>query len=793
MIPRLLSAFSVFILMLAVGFTVWYQYFLNRFQVDGELVVSALEAPVTVHRDAYGIPYIFADSYADLIRAQGFISAQDRIVLLETYRRVVSGRLAQLLGEGALNSDIRSRVAGYYRAAERHAPLLSDSATEFLRWYVQGVNAYIEGQKDEYPLELSLMGVEEIEPWTVTDALAIFYFGGSIHGTNIHEELLLQALHAELDENSIEALLPVNTNPDRTLPPLRTGYEKPVTASGFGFSGMAPYHGSAPSVFGSNNWAIAPGKSTSGHALLTSDPHLDVRQLPGFMYPVGLFAPGINAVGITMAGMGGILIGRTDHVAYGVTNAYGDSQDTYLETLDPEDSGRYLEGGESLAFATRVETIAIKGAGDYRLEVRATGRGPVISDHAVFGIESGQLISARWATSEEQRAEIGVERFLIARNADELEHAIYDLDTVFFNFVFADSSGNIGQRASGLVPKRLWGGASMAPGEAGDNWNGYIPKDALPGGRNPERQWVGTANHDTRGDAYPYYYSGKFAPHYRYSRMIEVLDGSEKISPQQSWELARDTRNVLAVELAPELSAMLSQHDDTRQLAELLDAWDYRDDAASVGASVYHLTYEKLVGLIFEDEFSPELYRRFHGSRYFWQQRLDDALLAGQSPWFDDRRTAEVESLEDLVHRAGAAALSVLRENLGSSPDDWSWGQLSRIIFVTPTRKSGFGRDLLGGSEHPGRGSHETLNRGAYKTDSLPYSTAYMASARIVMDFADDEKIMAVVPGGNVARQGHPWMTSQLETYMKGDWLPWWRSESKVLEHAQHTLTLLPR
>lgn len=793
MAKRILLGLVLVLVVLALAVSVWYSQFLNRFQVDGELVFNALEAPVEVYRDEYGIPYIFADSYADLIRAQGYVAAQDRILPAELYRRLVSGRLAEVLGEAALDSDIRARVSSYYRAAERHVPLLSESSRNFLQWYVDGTNAFIRNGQD-LPLELQLMGLLPLEPWTLTDALAIYYFGGSIHGTNLREELLSQAILDELGEDALAALRPVNINPDRTREPQKTGWET-GGAGELAFSGLADYVEGVAPLFGSNNWAVAPTKSSSGRAILTSDPHLDSRQLPGFMLPVGLFSPGINAIGITLAGMPGMIVGRTDHVAFGATNAYGDSQDTYLEAADPEDADRYLEGTASKAFALHTETIQVKEEGelrDHTLTIRSTPRGPVISDHAVFGIRGEQLVSARWATAEQQNAEIGVDRFLTASNADEFEQAIYDIDLVFFNFVFADSEGNIGQRASGLIPTRITGGAAPLPATTVDNWNGFIPKEEMPGNRNPSRQWLGTANNDTRGDAYPYYYASQFAPHYRYTRMSEVLDGKDKISPNQSWELTLDTHNTLARKLAPEFARWLEQDSETRQLAELLASWDYSDDSDSVGATVFHVVYEAMAVLTFEDEMSPELHKQFMRSRYFWQQRLDDALLAGSPGWFDDTRTPEIEGAADIVRLAGHKALVQLRETLGPDSQSWRWGDASRLVFVSPLRKQGPGRDLLGGGEYEGRGSHETLNRGGYRVDKFPYSIAFIASARFVADFADDEKVMAVIPAGNVARQGHPWMTSQLESYVAGHWIPWWRSREKVLEHAEHRLVLQP-
>jgi penicillin amidase len=786
-------------LLVCLSAVVWYHHFFNRFQVDGEIHIGILDAPVTVRRDEYGIPYISATNHADLIRAQGFIAAQDRMFQIEMYRRVVSGQLAELIGDKGIPSDTRSRVSGYQKAAEKNVSALSSRAREFLSWYAEGLNAFIETRQHEFPAELKLMGLDEIQPWTLADMLAFHYFIGSIHGTNARDEILALAIRQELGSEALNLLLPVNQNPDRKGPALISGYEGLEHGQGtdpessIQFGAFFEFGAEAPPVFGSNNWAIAPQKSSSGHAIVASDPHLDARQLPGPMYPVGLFAPGINAIGITMAGLPGLVIGRTDHVAYGATNGYGDSQDTYLEVLDTDKPGHYLEGDLSRAFEVSTETIRVKQGDsfiDHPITVRNTRRGPVISDHDVFGIKGGVTLTLRYPGLEKQASEIGMDRFLTATSAREFDQAVQDIDLMYFNFVFADKEGNIGHRASGLIPVRIQGGAIPREARAQDNWTGWIPKDQMPGSFNPERNWLGTANHDTRPDDYPYYYSSHFAPDYRYARIVEAMTSSESMSAEQNWDLANDTRNMLAVKLAPRMAQWLRQDGSMAQLADILESWDFRDETDSVGATVFHVIYEQLPGLVFKDDMPASLADSFLRSRYFIQQRFDNALLAGRSPWFDDQSTPEVETASDLVIRAGHMALRQIQETLGTDPATWQWGRANRMLFVSPLRQKGFGRDWLGGGEHPGRGSHETLNRAGYTTDHFPYATAYIASARLVADFSDDEKVMASLPGGIVARQGHPWFASQLENYLTGGWVPWWRSEARVIEHAQHVLEL---
>ena len=119
---------------------------MNNYQRDGELEIAVLENPVTVHRDKHGVPYIFAESIADAIRAQGFVVAQDRVFQMEMYRAIIEGRLASIVGDSAVNSDIKMRVLGIYKNAERHEELLDQQSKDYLNWYAQGYNEFIKNR-----------------------------------------------------------------------------------------------------------------------------------------------------------------------------------------------------------------------------------------------------------------------------------------------------------------------------------------------------------------------------------------------------------------------------------------------------------------------------------------------------------------------------------------------------------------------------------------------------------------------------------------------------------------------
>jgi len=278
-------------------------------KVDGELALPGLSAPVRVHRDEHGIPYIFAANTPDLIRAQGFVVAQGRLFQIEGYRAIATGRLAESVGEAGLAADRQIRLLGLRRNAERHAKLLSPESRDFLTWYLEGMNAYISGHADDHPLELKLAGFTP-RPWTLEDMVTVLHFVNWSQAANFKAELTMQKLIDKFGaDKALRELAPVNVNPLRTLQPVIVGGAAGARALGEVrlLAGLdepdAPLAPSAPIAVGSNNWAVGKSRTASGAAVLVNDPHLDARMLPGVWFPVGLFAPGIQAVHERLRGL----------------------------------------------------------------------------------------------------------------------------------------------------------------------------------------------------------------------------------------------------------------------------------------------------------------------------------------------------------------------------------------------------------------------------------------------------------------------------------------------------------
>jgi penicillin amidase len=723
---------------------------------------------------------------------------------MELFRATWRGELAAAFGPDALPSDIRMRVLGLKRNGERHATKLDADARAYLQNYVDGVNAYVKDHAADHPIEPRLAGLTP-RAWEVADLVTLVHFVHYTHATNFKTEVIAQELIDKLGLERAREIFPLTLNPDWTSAPTPAAAAKATTAVA-----QLKLHwrelAVAPDTLnhqglGSNNWAVGPSRSGSGKAMVANDPHLDSRILPGTWHPVGLFTPGIQAVGAALPGMPGILVGRTKHVAFGVTNAYGDAQDLYVETLDPTDPNRYVDGGKSVPFETITENIRIKdkaAPGGYRehaLKLRFTKRGPVISGHAGLGPKGDKLLSLRSADAEVLAPRLGTEGLLTAPDAAAFDRELQKIDLMLFNFVFADDQGTIAHRATGAVPIRSGanGGFPRLPSQDGrDDWTSFIPKDRMPGMLNPERAWVGTANHDTRPQSFPWYYTNHTSPNYRYQRIGQVLGKAQKMTVDEHWKLMQDNRNLQSDTLRPAIVAALKTVPEQRDLADILDKWNGVDDASAAAPLIYQALYREIARGTFVDKLGDELSNDMLSNWYFWQQRFDALVTTPDSSWFDDTRTKDrKETLADVIRSAAPRARAQLEALQGKDPAAWRWGKAHTLRFVNPLRRNGFGQELLGGFTVERSGSGETLQRGVYDFQK-PYDAIFTQSMQMVADLGDPDKIEAILAGGVNERSFQPYQSDQAKLWAAGERRAWWFNPDQAKAHAKSTQVLSP-
>jgi len=382
----------------------------------------------------------------------------------------------------------------------------------------------------------------------------------------------------------------------------------------------------------------------------------------------------------------------------------------------------------------------------------------------------------------------------MARSAEEVRQALSQFDIMMFNFVFADRDGNIGWVASGKLPIRSQrdGTVPFVVKDGKDNWVGWIPFEKNPQIHNPPKEWLGTCNHNTVDRNYPYYYSSHLSPSYRYRRLIQLMEQPGKKSREDHWQFQRDSMNLMAREIAPVMAKALLARQDTKELGETLSKWDYLDHTDQAAPTIFQAVYREFALLVFQDELGDDLAMSMLKVWYFWQERLQQMILEGNSPWFDNTLTKDVkETRDDLFHKAAQIASEKLRSSLGQDPKEWKWGKVHTIEFVSPIRREGFGKGWLGDGPHPFQGSGETLHRAIFPFHD-PFKVNYSASLRMVADLSDDDKILAVLPGGVSGRIFHPHAKDQIKAFISGEKMYWWFSDKAIQEHKEKTLILNP-
>ena len=776
----------------------------NRYQRDGEIELTGLYAPVKVLRDEKGMAYIYAKNLYDALLAQGFVTAQDRLFQMELTRLFAEGRVSELAGEKAKALDIRMRTIGFHRNAKKHAKILDASTKTFIQAYLDGVNQFIKRNKHLH-LEFSLAGIKP-GIWTIEDSLSILYLMGWNSAGNIITEIISQMLIEKIGIEKAKGIFPVSTNPD----------DEGDIYTAAGRTDLSDVHSqipgllsdkkmlsflemeNAPLKIGSNNWVVNSKRSGSRNPVVANDPHLDSRILPGPWYPTGIITPRFRAVGATVPGIPGMVVGRTDHVAIGVTNSYLDAQDLYIETLDANNPESYMEGEASIPFQVLKETIRIKDKSEpdgFRKEtitVKLTKRGPVVSD-VLPGLKTDKVLSMRWSPFETMGPSLGLEKIFTVNNGRDLMSTLGNATTIMLNFVFADDQGNIGWLTSGKIPVRSQGDSTVpfAVADGKDNWIGWIPSHEMPQQLNPKRGWLGTCNHRTVKQDYPYYASSYFSPYHRYGRLKQLMNSKTRFTVDDHWRFQRDTMNLMAEKTVPKMIKALLSYEDTAKLGRILSRWNYLDDKNKSAPAVFQSVYHNFAYLTFVDELGDKLTKTILDRTPYWNERLEKMVLAGSSSWFDDISTDEKETMVDIFHSAGIKSIKELGDRYGS-PEKWKWGEIHRFEPVSPIMRKGPLKNLLGGGSHPMSGSCETLYRARYRY-SNPYHIDVLASLRMVADLGDSDKVLAVLPGGVCGRLFDKHTTDQIDAFMNGDKLYWWFSDEMIQKHKQYSYILKPK
>ena len=862
-------------------------------EIDGERGAPGLAAPVEVVRDRHGIPHILARNEEDALFALGYVHAQDRLWQMEMNRRIGAGRLAEVLGAPALDTDRLLRVLGLYRRAEAGLARLSPGVRRRIDAYANGINAWLETRTGPLPPEFLILGFEPA-PWSAADTMVWAKVMALDLAREWTRDLMRLRMSAFLaPERILDFYTPYHADKPR-------GVELPTPSSAAAESGRATRlerHGRGPdpdyasrpaggtnrpgdrvaggpahspgwgpeavrrreadadtgrpdasadrahprvskeSAFdptrgtsiagtspaspppstarapfrlgpssghpGSNSWAVGGERSETGKPLLANDPHLGLAA-PSVWYFAHLSWPGRDLVGATFPGMPVVVLGHNGRAAWGFTNTGADTQDLFLEKLDPEDPARYLTPDGYRRFEVRREVIEVKDGGAVVMHVKESRHGPVLDDGSAAAARAsppGHVLALAWTTLREDdltlEAGLGLPE---ARDWRSFVENLRDFHSPPQNISYADVDGNIGFLVPGRIPIRPDSGPDATrrgtvprPGWTGDHdWLGFVPFEALPRVYNPPGGAVVTANHPVTADDYRHPLTFEWAAGFRAERIMERLAARPRHDTESFRSLQQDRASTFARALLPRLRDVPLGTGATplaRRARGLLDGWDGDMAPDRPEPLVFNAWVWEFARLATVDELGA-VQREAWGRKGAFIRRI----LETREVWCDDIGTGRTETCDEMLARALERAVSRLAERRGDDPDSWRWGDEHFALGEhRPLASSPLARlfDLRG----PAPGGIYTVNSFEFSPldDERPFASTHGPSLRAIYDLSDLDRSLFIHSTGQSGNVLSPLYDNFMQRWLDGEYVTISTRRAEFENGALGRLRLVPR
>jgi penicillin amidase len=827
--PRvLLWSFAGLVLIAALGVTAGVLWLRSAEMaalpvLDGEIQIAGLSAPVTVRRDGHGVPHIEAATQDDLFLAQGYVTAQDRLWQMDTFRRNANGELAEILGSSLLRRDKAQRVLQLGLTARRIYANLPAADRKRLDEYASGVNLFIAQHADTLPAEFRLLHYRP-RPWTGADSLSIGMMMVQMLDTHWDAKLVREEISADLHSPKLERdLYPVGSWRDH--PPTGTvidwsqPHPAPASSSdddddrsqarlsnlprpgapGLDFEiwetsklkkqdtredlrtlrsvlGLPTCSNCAP---GSNNWVIAGAHTASGKPLLSNDMHLPLTE-PNIWLMADLSAPGYHAAGVTLPGMPFVIAGHNEHLAWGFTALFADVQDLYHETLDGKGNYQAADGSWK-PLSIDHEVIHVRGGKDVELDVQSTDHGPLMGP---MFMKPPPPMSLKWTLYDPSLNSLPLYEMNTASNWTEFSAALATWDWPTQNVVYSDDQGHIAYHAVGRVPLRPAGLAGVpiqdAPGaQPKHEWQGYIPFDQMPNTFDPPSGFLATANSRVTADNTTNPLTLEWMDPYRIERIYKSLQGRDKLTPQDMLALQTDIYSEVDQEIGHRLAYAIDHtpgaDDRLRKAADLMRSWDGRLTTDSAAASLVTKARSAFWPMILKPKLGKD------AEDYRWSESdfaEEEIIMHGSTDWLPPAYKTWDALLTDLVRQG-------MKD--GKAPPDlsrWTYGSWHVVDIEHPL--AGYlpiVGSIAGTGPQPLSGDTTTVKQ---------VGRDFGPSQRFTMDWSNIDGSTEDIVLGESSDPYSPYFRDQWADYYGGITFSLPFTPQAVAAQTRHTLRLLP-
>lgn len=513
---------------------------------------------VSIQRDSYGVPHIYADTPRALFYGYGYAVAEDRLFQMEMARRSVLGTTAEVLGASYVANDQKARETLNAESIRKQIAALPKNDLDVFEGYAAGYNArlaeVLANKGSLMPKQFIDAGFEP-QPWTSFDVAMIWvgtmanrYSSGSSELANL--QLLTRLVEAKgeavgrqlfdqlrwLEDSQAPTTVPrpapnksvaISDTPSAMsrLALLSESVEQPADAHTAAVRGFA-----APDErpTASYAWLVGGSKSTDGSTIFNNGPQFGWFN-PSYVYAVGLHGAGYDVVGNSPFGHPAVLFGTNGSISWGSTAGPLDVNDVYQLDLNPDNPRSYRFEGKYRDMDRRVETIRVKGADNVTMEIFSSVHGRVTT----FDEKQNKAYAIRssWHGLEIQ----SFVAWLHSTKATNWDEFLASAEKVAItnNWYYADAKGNIGYVSPGRQPIRPDTQDIRLPalGDGTMEWKGFKNFSETPKAYNPEQGYIANWNNQSapgvHGDG------SNYSAVDRVNEFIFRLEAKEKLTPEE--------------------------------------------------------------------------------------------------------------------------------------------------------------------------------------------------------------------------------------------------------------------
>ena len=755
-----------------------------------------LQRPARILVDTWGVPHIYAASQDDVFFVQGFNAARDRLFQIDLWRRRGLGELASVFGPSYVEQDRATRLFLYRGDMAAEWKAYGADAQKTSARFVAGINAYIdhvERKPELLPFEFRQLRYKPAK-WRPEDVVRIRSHGLT---RNLTQEFARAQLvcRAGLGADAIRAQLSpawttrVPEGLDPCLPDEALDVFTRATDN-VRFSQEAVQLARATpndeTLEGSNNWVIAPSRTSTGRPILANDPHR-AYGAPSLRYIVHLNAPGLNIIGAGEPALPGVSIGHNGKVAFGLTIFSIDQEDLYVYETNPANPMQYRYQGGWETYRVVKEKVAVRGKPAVTVEMRFTRHGPVIYEDP--GKRRSLAVRTAWSAPG-MAPYFGSIDYMQAQDFTQFRKAMARWGAPTENQVYADTAGNIGWVTGGLAPVRPnWDGLMPVPGDGRYEWQGFLDGARLPFVLNPKQGWFASANEMNLPASFPYKehkLGFEWPDDARARRIAQVLSRTPKASIEDMQRLQNDVVSLNAQRLVALLKPLSSRDPKTQAALTLLKGWNGEEGAASSAAALYEVWWSHHLGRSFlQAVLSPQ------GARLVDAPHASVLLHTLEHPFprFGANATAKRDAL--LLASLGAAWAEMERLQ-GPDARRWEWGKTHFSYFLHPMTPilDNASRALLNVGPLPRGGGAYTVNVSGYRPENFWH--AHGPSFRMVLDVGNWDNSRAINTPGQSGNPDSPHYRDLAASWADGKYFPLLYSRAAVEKATKETIELVP-